>query len=159
MSESVVLYRTLVTRDKNRLRQDIGETLSVIGKRKLYDELVRALSENPKLESVEIGLMSVTVAGTVTEVRHGLARVRRSERHVSVRRNVRAGEPVVRGTRVPVHLLADLAGQGASLEELLASYPSVTPEALDAALLYARLHPRRGPRRAAPWRHASSVRS
>lgn len=64
------------------------------------------------------------------------------QQYVSIRADVRAGEPVVRGTRVPVHLLADLSDQGASREELLEDYPAVSPEALDAALRYARLHPR-----------------
>jgi uncharacterized protein (DUF433 family) len=63
------------------------------------------------------------------------------QQYVSLRPDVRAGEPVVRGTRVPVHLLADLSDQGASREELLEDYPAVSPEALDAALRYARLRP------------------
>ena len=53
------------------------------------------------------------------------------------------GMPVVRGTRIAVHTLADLAGQGAPDEELLEDYPSLTAESLSAALAYARAHPRR----------------
>jgi uncharacterized protein (DUF433 family) len=140
-----------------RLRAETGDLLSLIGKRRLYEELRRAGAENPKLEKVEFGLMTVAVDTAVSWVRRGLARVRRAERYVSVRTDVRAGEPVVRGTRVPVYVLADLAVQGADREELLQDYPAVTPLALDAALLYARLNPRRGPRRAAPWHPESSA--
>jgi uncharacterized protein (DUF433 family) len=139
-----------------RLRREIGEMLSNAGRRLLYTELRRVLPHNPKLEKVELGIMNVVVIGAVSTVRQRLAQVRQSERYVSIRPDVRAGEPVVRGTRVPVHVLADLARQGAGRDELLADYPAVTPPALDAALLYARLHPRRGPRRAAPW-HAAGV--
>jgi uncharacterized protein (DUF433 family) len=64
---------------------------------------------------------------------------------------IRGGEPVVRGTRIPVHTLAELARQGAPRDELLEDYPSLTPETLDAALLYARMHPERDRPRTPPW--------
>lgn len=140
-----------------RLRLETGDLLSPAGKRQLYAELRRTLSDNPKIEKVEFGPMSVAVNTAVSAVRRGLARIRLAERYVSIRPDVRAGEPVVRGTRVPVYVLADLASQGADREELLQDYPALTPPALDAALLYARLHPRRGPRRTAPWRPESSA--
>jgi uncharacterized protein (DUF433 family) len=140
-----------------RMRREVVNTLSASARRTLYAELRRFLPANPHLEHVEIGPVSVRLADAVKAVRHRLAQIRRAQRYVSVRPDVRAGEPVVRGTRVPVHVLADLAAQGAPREELLEDYPAVSPEALDAALLYARLHPRRGPRRPAPW-HSTPVR-
>jgi uncharacterized protein (DUF433 family) len=130
-----------------RMRGETVKTLSASARRTLYDELRRALPQNPRLGSVEFGPVTVSVTDAVTEVRRRFAQVRRAQRFVSIRPDVRAGEPVVRGTRVPVYVLADLAEQGAPREELLEDYPAVSPEALDAALLYARLHPRRGPRR------------
>lgn len=80
------------------------------------------------------------------------APLRGTWRYVSIRRDVRAGEPVVRGTRVPVHMLADLADQGASREELLEDYPAVSSKALLAALRYACLHPDQTPPLPPPWR-------
>jgi uncharacterized protein (DUF433 family) len=135
-----------------RVRRDVVKTLSASARRTLYAELRRSLPSNPRLVNVEIGPVTVTLEDAVADVRRRLAQVRRARRYVSIRPDVRAGEPVVRGTRVPVHVLADLSDQGASREELLEDYPAVAPEALDAALLYARLHPRRGPRRTPPWR-------
>jgi uncharacterized protein (DUF433 family) len=133
-----------------RIRREVGTTLSAAARRTLYVELRRSLPGNPRLGSVEIGSVSIRLASAIAEVRRRLAQLRRAQRHVSIRPDVRAGEPVVRGTRVPVHVLADLADQGASRDELLEDYPAVTPEALESALLYARLHPRRGPRKPAP---------
>ena len=78
--------------------------------------------------------------------------LQRAERSVVEDPEVRGGEPVVRGTRVPVHLLVELAKQGASREELLEDFPSVSAEALEAALLYARLHRRKDRPKRAPWR-------
>ncbi|HWG90084.1 MAG TPA: DUF433 domain-containing protein [Candidatus Thermoplasmatota archaeon] len=48
-----------------------------------------------------------------------------------------AGKPVIRGTRVPVHLLLAMLGSGASREEVLREYPQITGDDLDAAVLYA----------------------
>lgn len=69
---------------------------------------------------------------------------------------IRSGEPVVRGTRIPVYLLQDLKRQGATDEELLADYPSLDERSLASALLYADTHPRRGRPRKGPW-HAPAA--
>jgi uncharacterized protein (DUF433 family) len=70
---------------------------------------------------------------------------------------IRGGEPVVRGTRVPVYLLADLAAHGVKEDVLLEDYPSVTAEALRDALAWTRDVPRPlGPIPPAPWRRASA---
>jgi uncharacterized protein (DUF433 family) len=47
------------------------------------------------------------------------------------------GQACIRGTRIPVAVvLANLAA-GLTREELVRSYPSLTPEAIQAALAYA----------------------
>lgn len=69
------------------------------------------------------------------------------------------GMPVVRGTRIAVHTVASLAGQGAPDEELLEDYPSLTAERLSAALEYARAHPRRNPPVPTPWIGGTEVRT
>lgn len=69
------------------------------------------------------------------------------------------GMPVVRGTRIAVHTLASLAGQGAPDEELLEDYPSLTVESLAAALEYARTYPRRNQRVLTPWVGGTVVRT
>jgi uncharacterized protein (DUF433 family) len=47
------------------------------------------------------------------------------------------GEPVFRGTRVPVHMIAKLVAQGSTQAELLESYPRVTAEMIRLAPVYA----------------------
>jgi uncharacterized protein (DUF433 family) len=59
---------------------------------------------------------------------------------------IMGGTPVIRGTRVPVHLVAEMHRQGASVEEILEGYPSLTPEHIALAELYVQAHPRRGPK-------------
>lgn len=141
-----------------RMRREVAGTLSASARRALYAELRRSLPQNPRLSNVELGSVSVNTAGAVEAVRRRLAQLRRARRHVVTDPAIRGSEPVVRGTRVPVHMLAELAAQGAPREELLEDYPGVSPDALDAALLYACLHPRRGPRKRAPWHAAAPAR-
>jgi len=47
------------------------------------------------------------------------------------------GKPCVRGTRLSVEFLLELVAGGASLADILAAYPQLTPEALAAAFHYA----------------------
>ena len=51
--------------------------------------------------------------------------------------SVLGGKPCVRGTRISVEFILELFASGASREDVLRSYPQVTPEGLAAALLYA----------------------
>ncbi|MBM3473481.1 MAG: DUF433 domain-containing protein [Armatimonadetes bacterium] len=47
------------------------------------------------------------------------------------------GKPVVRGSRLSVEFILRLFAAGWSEEQVLASYPSLTPEALRAVFAYA----------------------
>lgn len=48
-----------------------------------------------------------------------------------------SGKPVVRGTRVPVHLIVSLLGSGEGVEAILAEYPQLTREDVAAAAQFA----------------------
>jgi len=47
------------------------------------------------------------------------------------------GKPCIRGMRYPVESLLELLGAGMSQEQLLADYPDLQPDDLQAALTYA----------------------
>jgi uncharacterized protein (DUF433 family) len=50
---------------------------------------------------------------------------------------VMMGKPVVAGTRITVELILEKLGAGETIEQLLASHPRLTPEAIQAALIFA----------------------
>ena len=81
----------------------------------------------------------------------------RAERYAALRdrwivRNpaIKNAEPVIRGSRVSVHTLADRIAAGDSDEVLEEDFPHIPAEARDIAVQFARANPRRGrPRRPA----------
>jgi uncharacterized protein (DUF433 family) len=50
---------------------------------------------------------------------------------------IMAGKAVIQGTRIPVDLLVRLVAQGISFDEILADYPHLQIEDIQAALFYA----------------------
>jgi len=82
---------------------------------------------------------------------------RRAERYVRLRDEwivsdpeIKGGDPVIKGSRVSVHTLADRVNGGESDEVLEEDFPHIPPEAREVAVLYARTNPRRGRPRLAP---------
>jgi uncharacterized protein (DUF433 family) len=57
--------------------------------------------------------------------------------HVTVNPAVLHGKACIRGTRIPVAVVLANVADGLSAEEILKSYPSLTPAAIQAALAYA----------------------
>ena len=57
--------------------------------------------------------------------------------HVTVNPNVCHGQACIKGTRVLVSIVLDNLAAGLSEEEILASYPSLRPDSVQAAIAYA----------------------
>ena len=70
---------------------------------------------------------------------------------------IMGGLPVFRGTRVPVHMIAELLAQEFTPGDLLESYPRLTPEMIRLAPIYAAAFPLRGRRRNQSWRGRKPV--
>jgi len=146
------------------LRKELSGVLSATAKQELYERLVQALasqrfesqSANERRADIEIKLAGGVIRVEVkTALRRVLKRWQALERAADVvvsDPDIRGGEPVIRGTRIPVYLVADLVSQGADAREILEDYPSLSASTLRSALAYAQTHPRRGRPRKAPWR-------
>jgi uncharacterized protein (DUF433 family) len=68
------------------------------------------------------------------------------------------GQPVIAGTRIPVHTVAERLDAGDTIGVLAEDYPHVDPRAFEIAARYSRTHPRRG-RPVKPWRDTASRRA
>lgn len=57
-------------------------------------------------------------------------------KRISVDPNTCFGKPCIRGTRIWVSLILDLLANGTTIEEVLAEYPHMTREDIQAAIAY-----------------------
>jgi uncharacterized protein (DUF433 family) len=89
-------------------------------------------------------------------IRHGrkpdvsLHDVGRAQRMIVTHPEILGGQPVFRGTRVPVHLIAELISRGVTLAELRGGYPRLTAEMIRLAPVCAAARRPSRPRRQ-PW--------
>ena len=125
----------------------------------LRRQVFEALASSPRnTVSLEGGLVKIDLREPRREVATSLRDLRRARRLVVSDSDIMGGEPVFRGTRVPVHMIAAQLAQGSTSAELLASYPRLTAEMIRLAPVYAAAYPLRGRPRRQPWRDRQPVR-
>jgi uncharacterized protein (DUF433 family) len=104
--------------------------------------------------SVEGGLVKVDLREARREVETSLRQLRRATSLVTTDPEVMGGDPVFKGTRIPVHLIARLLEEESTAPEIHSAYPRLTKEMIRLAPVYANAYPQRGRRRTQPWRGA-----
>ena len=107
--------------------------------------LMAEVMRSPRLKHLHpSSIVTVDLRPSRRFVSRAVRLLRRIESMVSEDPAVMSGAPVFKGTRVPVHQIAFEVESGATLDEILADYPSITREQTEMALLYAKAHPRTG---------------
>jgi uncharacterized protein (DUF433 family) len=125
----------------------------------LRRQLSDALADAPRdVVALEGGLVRIDLREPRRELATSLRELRRARRLVVSDPEILGGDPVFRGTRVPVHLIAELTAAGSPASELLESYPRLTDEMIRLAPVYAAAYPLRGRPRKQPWRDGRPVR-
>ena len=109
-------------------------------RRRLFSEIASA----PRKRAVSLGSLKVELDEPRREVKERLKQLRRIERLAVVNPEIMGGNPVFRGTRVPVHQVAELLNKGETVERLREDYPRVSEEMIRLAPIYAAAHPLRG---------------
>lgn len=111
-----------------------------------------ALLADPDREAplyLESGALTLTLGGPIRTAMRGLNKLLEARRMVVVDPDIRGGLPTIAGTRIGVYEAADaVAADG--LAVALEDFPSLTPERLELAALYAAAYPRRGRPKAIP---------
>ena len=122
--------------------------------------LFAKIAAGPRRRVVTVGALKVDLIEPRREVTERVKQLRRAERFVAVDPEIMGGNPVFRGTRVPVHLIDEKLRLGETPERLREDYPRVTEEMIHLAPIYAAAHPLRGRPRKSPWagwRHVSTT--
>jgi uncharacterized protein (DUF433 family) len=112
-------------------------------RRRIY-RAVLAQPGIPQLKESEAVIIEVRRART--DLKSAMSSYKKAHAMVVEDPEIMGGTPVIRGTRIPVQLVAEMRRQGASVEEILEGYPSITREHVALAELYVQAHPRRGPK-------------
>jgi uncharacterized protein (DUF433 family) len=146
---------------------DLNALMSLTLERRLADrfapelrrEAFNALAASSRnILSLEGGFLKIDLREPRRELATSLRALRRARQLVESDPDIMGGEPVFRGTRIPVHAIASIAGQGETQDDILASYPRLTPEMVRLAPLYAAAYPLRGRPRKQPWRNGQPIR-
>ena len=58
-------------------------------------------------------------------------------KRISVNPNAMVGKPVIHGTRLTVEFILGILSQGDTIEDILAEYPGLTKEDIQACFLFA----------------------
>ena len=59
------------------------------------------------------------------------------QKYIHAHPDILVGKPVLRGTRLSVDFILDLLAAGWKIEQLLESYPQLTPESIQAIFAFA----------------------
>src|SRR5690349_7475153 len=128
-----------------------GLRLLPVGTRR---EIAASIQRSPKVELMAIGngtALFVEFKAARRKVEGQLKQLAHIEEMVVSDPEIMHGTPVFKGTRIPVDLVADMLAQGATAEEILEGYPTLSKEKIAAAPLYMRAFPRRGRPSRRPW--------
>jgi uncharacterized protein (DUF433 family) len=110
-------------------------------------QVARAVEQDPRIDAMftqEGSVILIQCKSARKEVETGLRRLAEATRQVVSDPEVMGGGPVYKGTRIPVHGIADMLGQGATVAEILEGYPALTREKVELAPFYVKAFPRRG---------------
>jgi uncharacterized protein (DUF433 family) len=132
-----------------RLAHDMADVLTQESRR----AVVAALIRRPRPSIVRANAVLVDARAAAKVVRSGLDRLSKARRIASVDPDVLGGTPVFKGTRLPVHDIAEMLANGDDPAAILKAFPQLDRNRLDLAAIYAQAYPRRGrPRSRAAWR-------
>ena len=149
----VILSKALVGL---KLAYETTDILTLEGRRRL----VRYLLDHPEAKMVREDAVSVDVRPMKSDVRRGQTTLEKARKMIVVDDNVLAGAPCFKGTRIPVHDIAEMIANDDDISAILAAYPTLTEGRIDAATIYAEAYPRRGrPRREPVWRRKGPLSS
>lgn len=118
--------------------------------------LVRHALDTPDARTIREDIVSVDLRTMRSDVKGRIASLEKSRRMIASNKEIMGGTPCFKGTRIPVHDIADMLANGDEVAALLSAYPALTEEKVTAAKIYAEAYPHRSRRRRHPaWRKLS----
>jgi uncharacterized protein (DUF433 family) len=129
------------------LEKDLSRHTTRTFRRRLFAEIASA----PGRRVVTVGALKLDLRAPRREIKQRIGELRRANRLVVTDPEIMGGQPVFRGTRVPVHLISERLRQGETRDRLREDFPRITDEMIQLAPIYAAAHPLRGRPPKQPW--------
>lgn len=124
-----------------KLWSQVGGILSQERREKLFEAIMR----EPNASQVRADdLLIIDVAEARKQIAARTQELEEAEAMIAQDKVVMGGEPLFKGTRIPVRLIASMLEDGVSEEDILAGYPKLIPRHLALAPIWVAAHPRRG---------------
>ncbi len=100
-------------------------------------------------------LVRIDAGRALADVRHRLRLYDHGRRVIVSDPEIMGGTPTIKGTRITAQSLLGRIDDGDSVESIVADYPMLDSETVEAAALYAKANPPRGRPSGKLWRRAS----
>lgn len=127
-----------------KLAHETADVLTPASRR----EVVATLIRHPRQVVVRADMIIVDTKPAAKAVRAGLDQLTKVRRLVTSAADVLGAAPVFKGTRIPVHDIADMLANGDSPAQIVRAYPQLDADKVRLATVYALAYPRRGRPRA-----------
>jgi uncharacterized protein (DUF433 family) len=129
------------------LEKELARDTTPAFRRRVFTEIV----SGPRRQVITVGALKLDLRAPRRAIKERIGQLRRVNRLVVTDPEIMGGQPVFRGTRVPVHLVAERLGQGETRERVHEDFPRITDEMIRLAPMYAAAHPLRGRPSKQPW--------
>jgi uncharacterized protein (DUF433 family) len=123
-----------------KLAHEMAGVLTLESRRAVVATSIR----RPRQSRIRADLIVVDARPAAQAVRSGLEQLTKARGIVSRMSDVLGGTPVFKGTRIPVHDIADMLANGDSAAAIVRAYPRLDRDRVRLAAIYALAYPRRG---------------
>ncbi len=123
-----------------KLAHETADVLTLQSRRAVVANAIR----QPQQTMIRADLVVVDTRPAARAVRAGLGQLSRARAVVSTDPDVLAGTPVFKGTRIPVHDIADMLANGDRPAAIIKAFPQLDSERVRLAAVYALAYPARG---------------
>jgi uncharacterized protein (DUF433 family) len=123
-----------------RLAHDTADVLTLETRR----AVVRSLLHGRGPGTIRADAVVVDARPAARAVRSGIKQLTKARQAVSSSPEVLGGSAVFKGTRIPVHDIADMLANGDAPAAIVRAYPRLDQQRVRLAAIYAAAYPRRG---------------
>jgi len=123
-----------------KLAHETADVLTPASRRAVVATSIR----RPRQSTIRADMVVVDARPALQAVRAGLDQLTKARRVVSSTPDIFGGTPVFKGTRIPVHDVADMLANGDAPAAIVKAYPQLDRDRVRLAAVYALAYPRRG---------------